>query len=94
MMSGIGKETEEPKDIKPIKLYYNSTLSYAEYVAFISNTDIRVLWGRSWKRLGLSITRLADRVPAGSNSNPKIAGFFGSRPNLEASCTTIISWAR
>ena len=45
MMSGIGKETEEPKDIKPIKLYYNSTLSYAEYVAFISNTDTRVLWG-------------------------------------------------
>ena len=42
MMSGIGKETEEPKDIKPIKLYYNSTLSYAEYVAFISNTDTRV----------------------------------------------------
>ena len=42
MMSGIGKETEEPKDIKPIKLYYNSTLSYAEYVAFISNTGVRV----------------------------------------------------
>ena len=45
---------------------------------------------RSWKRLGLSITRLADRVPAGSNrqkslhqaSNPKIAGYFVLTPKL------------
>ena len=44
---------------------------------------------RSWRRLGLSITLLADQVSAESvtksfqrTSNPKTAVFFGSRPKL------------
>ena len=56
---------------------------------------------RSWKRFGLSIMLLADQVPAGSNWQKgfsklltlKLLDLSDQDLNLEARCTTIMSWA-
>ena len=81
------------------QLMYTVVCTVVTYLVY--NAAILTVSGwRSWKRLGLSIMRLADRVPAGPNWQKafsklltrKLLGLTDRDLNLKAPCTRIIMW--